>query len=297
MEKEVVTETRANRVIVQPEPEHGAVRRTSWSAVFAGALVALMTTFLLSLLFAGIGLQSLDLTSNQPASGLGTGSVVALVVTNLLALFLGGWVAGYLAGLPRRGDAFIHGILTWGVLTILTVFLLTTALGRFVGGVTSLVGGTVSTATQAVTAAAPDSAQGAGNVLSQIPGFSAVQGQIDQFLNQAGVQNPALASQELGQLIVNRVQAGESLTSTDAQNELETFLTQNSDLTEQEINQQVQSFSQQLEQTQQTVVEGTEEAASVSGLAALGLCAALLVGALVAAVGAAAGKPKDPYAV
>ena len=291
-------ENRAGRVIVQPEATHGALRHTAWSAVFAGALIALMITFLLSLLFAGIGLQSIDLTSNQsPLSGFGTGGIIAAVVTNLLALFLGGWVAGHLAGTSRRSDAFIHGVLTWGVLTILTVFLLTTALGRFVGGVTSLVGNTVSATTQAVVTAAPDSAQGAANALSQIPGFSAVQGQIDQFLNQNGVQNPAQAGQELGQLIVGRVQAGESLTSPDAQAELKNFLTQNSDLTDQEINQQVQEFSQQLEQTQQTVVQGTEEAANVSGVAALGLCAALLVGALVAAFGAAAGTPKDPYAV
>lgn len=297
MEKEVVTES-PNRVIVQPESEHRALRRTSWSAVFAGALIALMTTFLLSLLFAGIGLQSIDLTSSQsPLSGFGTGSIVALVVTNLLALFLGGWIAGHLAGTSRRSDAFIHGVLTWGVLTIITVFLLTTALGRFVGGVTSLVGGALSTTTQAAAAATPNSPQGAANALSQLPGFDAVQGQIDQFLNQAGVQNPAQASQELGQLIVGRVQAGESLTSPDAQAELKTFLTQNSDLTEQEINQQVQEFSQQVDQTQQAVVQGTEEAASVSGTAALGLCAALLIGALVAAFGAAAGTPKDPYAV
>ena len=290
-------ENRANRVIVQPEQGRFTLRHTSWSAVFAGALLALMTTFLLSLLFAGIGLQSIDLTSQQPLSGLGTGGIIALVVTNLLALFLGGWVAGHLAGTPRRSDAFIHGVLTWGVLTILTIFLLTTALGRFIGGVTSLVGGAVSTTTQAAAAATPDSAQGAGSVLSQIPGFNVVQSQIDQFLNQAGVQDPAQASQELGQLIVNRVQAGESLTSPDAQAELKNFLTQNSNLTDQEINQQVQQFSQQLEQTQQTVVQGAEKAASVSGLAALGLCAALVLGALVAALGAAAGTPKNPYAV
>lgn len=160
MEREVVTENRANRVIVQPEPGRFALRRTSWSAVFAGALVALMTTFLLSLLFAGIGLH-IDLTSNQnPLSGFGTGGIAALVVTNLVALFLGGWVAGHLAGVSRRSDAFIHGVLTWGVLTILTIFLLTTALGRFVGGVTSLVGGVLGTTTQAAATAAPNSPQG-----------------------------------------------------------------------------------------------------------------------------------------
>ena len=58
----------ADRVIVASEPDRPSVRRTAWSAVFAGALVALMTTFLLSLLAAGIGLQNINPASEQNTS-------------------------------------------------------------------------------------------------------------------------------------------------------------------------------------------------------------------------------------
>ena len=283
----------ADRVIITAEPDRLSVRRTAWSAVFAGALVALMTTFLLSLLAAGIGLQNVDPASEQNTfAGFGTGGLVALIATNLIALFLGGWVTGYLAGLPRRGDALMHGVLTWAVLTVLTIVLLTTAVGRFIGGAASLVGGTLSSLTQGAAAAAPDSPQGAADALSQLPGADALQSQVDGFLEQAGVQNPEQAGQELAQLVGGRLQAGESLTSPDARAELTDFLTENSELTEAEIDQQVQAFSEQLDQTQQQVAEGAEQAAGISGLAAIGAFVTLLIGAFIAALGAAAGTPK-----
>lgn len=267
----------ADRLLVTSEPDRTPVRRTAWSAVFAGALVALMSTFLLSLLAAGV-----PASEQNALAGYGTGSVVALAATSLIALFLGGWVTGYLAGLPRRGDAFVHGVLT--------VSLLTTAVGGLLGGATSLLGGTISSLSQGAAAASDDA-----GALAQLPGVDLLQSRVDQALEQAGVQDPEQAGQELVQLVTERVQAGESLTSPAAQEELKTFLAQNSDLTEAGIDQQVRELGQQLDETQQQVAAGAEQAAGVSGLAALGTSAALLVGALIAALGAAAGSPKRAY--
>lgn len=282
-----------DRVIVNSGgADNRPVRRTSWGAIFAGALVALMTTFLLNLLFAGIGLTSFDpATSNNPLEGFGTGSIIAVVVINVIALFLGGMVTGRLAGSPRRGDAVLHGILTWSVLTIGTVLLLTSALGRIVGGVAGLVGNTLSSVTQGAVAAAPDAANAAQD--SGLLGN--VQTQINQFLTDAGVQNPEQTGQELVQRVTQRVQNGESLTSPEAQDELTTFLAENSELTEQEINTQVQEFTQQAQQTADQVVETTEEVASVAGTTAFALFGALLLGALIAIFGAVTGSPKDAY--
>lgn len=283
-----------DRVIVNSgSADNRPVRRTSWGAVIAGALVALMVTFLLNLLFAGIGLASFDpATSNQPFSGYGVGSIVVLVVTNVVALFLGGMITGRLAGSPRRGDAVIHGILTWSVLTIGTVLLLTSALGRIVGGVAGLVGNTLSSVTQGAVAAAPDAANAAQNSGLTVDG---VQDRVNQFLSDAGVQNPEQSSQELVDLVRTRVQNGESLTSPEAQEELTTFLADNSELSEQEIETQVQEFTQQAQQTADQVVETTEETANVAGTTAFALFGALLLGALIAIFGAVSGSPKDSY--
>ena len=283
-----------DRVIVNSGgTDNRPVRRTSWGAVIAGALVALMVTFLLNLLFAGIGLTSFDpATSNNPLEGFGTASIIAVVVINVISLFLGGLVTGRLAGSPRRGDAVIHGILTWSVLTIGTVLLLTSALGRIVGGVAGLVGNTLSSVTQGAVAAAPDAANAAQNSGLTVDG---VQDRVNQFLSDAGVQNPEQSSQELVDLVRTRVQNGESLTSPEAQEELTTFLADNSELSEQEIETQVQEFSQQAQQTADQVVETTEETANVAGTTAFALFGALLLGALIAIFGAVSGSPKDSY--
>lgn len=284
----------SDRVIVNSGAnDQGPVRHTAWGAVFAGALVALMITFLLNLLFAGIGLANFDpATSNNPLSGYGTASIVAIVVINVVALFLGGMIAGRLSGSPRRGDAVIHGVLTWSVLTIGTILLLTTAVGRIVGGVAGLVGNTVSSVAQGAAAVAPEAANAAQN---QGLTVNNVQDRINQFLSNAGVQNPEQSSQQLIQLVTQRVQNGESLTSQDAQNEFKDFLANNSELSEQEINQQVQQFTQEAQQTADQVVETTEEAASIAGTTAYALFGALLLGAIVAIFGAVTGAPKDTF--
>ena len=284
----------SDRVIVSSEgAANGPVRHTAWGAVFAGALIALMITFLLNLLFAGIGLANFDpATSNNPLSGYGTSSVVALIVINVVALFLGGLVTGRLSGSPRRGDAVVHGVLTWSVLTIGTILLLTTALGRIVGGVAGLVGNTVSSVTQGAAAVAPEAANAAQN---QGLTINNVQDRINQFLTDAGVQNPEQAGQELVQLVTQRIQNGESLTSPAAQEELKTFLADNSELSEQEIDQQVQQFTQEAQQTADQVVETTQEAANIAGTTAYALFGALLLGAVIAIFGAIAGAPKDTF--
>ena len=283
-----------DRVIVNSGGrDNSPVRRTAWGAVFAGAIIALMITFLLNLLFAGIGLANFDpATSNNPLSGYETGSIIALIVINVVALFIGGLVTGRLSGTPRRGDAVVHGVLTWSILTIGTILLLTTAVGRIVGGVAGLVGNTVSSVAQGAAAVAPEAANAAQ---SQGITLNNVQDRVNQFLSDAGVQNPEQAGQQLVQLVTQRLQNGESLTSQDAQNEFKDFLANNSDLSQQEINQQVQQFTQQAQQTADQVVQTTQEVANVAGTTAYALFGALLLGAIIAVLGALTGAPKDTF--
>lgn len=278
-----------DRVIVNhDEPDNRPIRRTSWGAVIAGALLALMTTLLLTLLFGGIGLNTFDPASSNDPVGNGTGSIIAVIVTNLVSLFLGGYVAGRLAGSPRRGDSIIHGLMTWGVLTLATIYLVSGVLGSLVGGVSSLLTSTLSSVAQV----APEAA-------NALPDQLNVQNQVNQFLSDAGVQNPEQTGQQLVQRIVQRVQNGESLTSPAAQEEFKTFLADNSELSEQEIDQQVQQFTQEAEQTaqdvQNTVTDTAETVTDTAGSVALWGLAGLILGAIVAALGAMAGAPKDRY--
>jgi hypothetical protein len=138
------------------------ISRISWSAVFAGVLVAIVTQMLLTLLGIGIGLGTIDPMEEQnPMAGLGAGSAIWYIISSLLSLFLGGWVAGRLASAPRLFDGIIHGVLTWCLVTLLTIYFLTTTLGSLIGGAGRLVGGIVKTAGSAASAAGP----GLGNLV------------------------------------------------------------------------------------------------------------------------------------
>lgn len=144
------------------------LKRIAWSAVFAGVLVAIVSQLLLTLLGVGIGLSTVDPVSEQnPTAGLGTGSAIWYIISSLLSLFAGGWMAGRLSSAPRRFDGILHGVLTWCLATLLTIYFLTTTIGSLIGGASRLVGGLVRTAGSAVAAAAP----GIGN---------AVQGQLKE---------------------------------------------------------------------------------------------------------------------
>lgn len=134
----------------EPVIEHTGFR-LSWGAVFAGLVVAMALQILFSLLGAAIGLSAVS--PNASAKGVGIGAAVWLIVTALVSLYVGGLVVGRMAGVLTRGDGAIHGVLMWGLYTILALYLLTSGIG-------SLLGGAMQVATTAATATAGAVAQG-----------------------------------------------------------------------------------------------------------------------------------------
>lgn len=111
--------------------------RISWGAIFAGAIIALATQIVLSLIGMAIGLATLNPTTGDSPSGatLGTGAAIWVVISSLISLFLGGYIAARLAG---RFNGWLHGLITWGTLTLLTLMLLTTAAGQLIGAASGL---------------------------------------------------------------------------------------------------------------------------------------------------------------
>ncbi len=179
----------------------GFVKRISWSAVFAGVLIAIVMQLLLSLLGLGIGLGTIDPMEEQnPTAGLGTGTAIWYIISSLLSLLAGGWVAGRLASSPRPFDGIIHGVLTWALVTLLTIYFLTTTIGSLIGGAGRLVGGLVRTAGSAVgsaaSAAGPELGQAVKGKLAENGidvnnlDLGDLRGEVDKVLRQTG--NPAL---------------------------------------------------------------------------------------------------------
>ncbi len=138
--------------------------RISWQAILAGVVLAVTVQLLLSMLGLGVGLGMVNTNSgstpNAGSFGIGTG--LWWLLSNLIALAVGGFAAARMAGVVQRGDGVLHGLVTWGIATLFTFYLLSTALGGLIGGAYSVVGGTLNAAGSSVKAAAGPVAQAAG---------------------------------------------------------------------------------------------------------------------------------------
>jgi len=153
-------------------------KRVSWGAIFAGVAISLAIQVGLSLLGVAIGASAVDpLRDQHPGKGIGMGAGIWWVVSSLISMFIGAWVAGRLSGAVRNTDGRLHGLLTWSVSTLLTVYLLTTAVGSMIGGAASLLG-----------KAAPAAAQAANS------------GDLQSQLRQLGIDPNALKSQAQNQV-------------------------------------------------------------------------------------------------
>lgn len=194
-----------------------AYKRTSWGAILAGTTVVLATQLLLSTLGIGIGASTVNpLTEQNPMSGLGTGAAIWFGISTLLSLFVGGWVAGRLAGVPLKTDSMLHGLLTWGLSTLLTFYLLTSAVGGLLSGTVHAVGGAVSTATQGAATAA-------GGAADQPQIVGQARGAIDKAANEAQ-QLKEQAQSNAPELQEKARQAGASAASGTSKAALGTFV-------------------------------------------------------------------------
>ncbi len=111
------------------------INRISWGAVFAGTAVAFVAQIVFSLLGLAIGLTIIEpLTGQTPVEGIGIGAGIWWIVTALISLFLGGWTAGRLSGMPLHQDAILHGIVVWALVTIISLFFAVAGAGAVASG-------------------------------------------------------------------------------------------------------------------------------------------------------------------
>lgn len=113
-----------------------AVSRVSWGALFAGMFTTLALQLLLITLGTAIGLSVLDATGATPNAqrNVGMAAGIWILLTGLLSLFGGGWVASRVAGVPDQTEGSLHGFLTWGLATVLGAVMLTTVLSSLAAG-------------------------------------------------------------------------------------------------------------------------------------------------------------------
>ncbi len=258
-------------------------RRVSWGAIFAGTLVTIAVFLTLQILGAGIGASALDLTGSRITSGrsLGIGAAIWWFITGLIALFIGGWVAGRLGWRLDRLERALHGLTVWSLFYVAMFLLTLTALGALVGGGVSLLGSGVSAAGQAATTPQGQQAMQQG---MQSQGLS-----------------PQIIQQELAKILGGGAQQGDPSvaaavndylksprTPQDRQQTVQT-ITQATGMSEAQANQMLTN----LERAGQQARETTEKTANITGGTLIGLSIAMIIGAIVAALGSLA-APAPP---
>src|SRR5262249_34889490 len=84
------------------------------------------------------------------ASSFGIGAGIWWLVSTIIALVVGCFVAARLAGVTSRWDGVLHGLVIWAGSVLIAVYLLTSAIGDLIGGASSMLRSTVSAAGSAV---------------------------------------------------------------------------------------------------------------------------------------------------
>jgi len=264
--------------------------RLSWGAVFAGVVIAVAVQLVLGILGAGIGLTMIDpVEGTTPgAAGFGIGAGLYWLITTIVALGAGGYAAARVAGVHERFDALVHGLVVWGVTLILTLYLLTSAVGGIIGGAFRTVGAVASAAGTTVGAAAPAAASVTGidqaDVRSEAAAYLSdgpadpAQMTSEQAQKEIAKQLPALArggadGRRAEARIVDIVAAQRKISRAEAQAQ---------------VTRAKQQFVRTKDQAVATAKSATDKAAGAAAGTSFVLVLALLVGAGAAGFGATA---------
>jgi hypothetical protein len=304
---------------VTPPPEGVApvsVKRISWASVFAGVVLAVAIQLLFSMLGTGIGMSTVDPAqgASPPAKAFGISAGLWWTVSSLIALFLGGWIAAYLAGVPSRVDGMLHGLLTWGLATLLTLYLVGAA-------VSSLLGGLFTMGRTGVSAVAPQAAQVAKEKIQESDlSWENIKQEVQKLLRQTdkpalqpqafeksakkgadaaaesakqAAKQPQAADQELEALFERLIRKAKA-SAADKEGAVNVLVARG--MSREEATRTIENWQRAYQEARAAAEKQAREAAQAAAQAtaqtALWGFFALLLGAIAAAVGGMAGRPK-----
>ncbi|HFI5306119.1 MULTISPECIES: CAP-Gly protein [Serratia] len=329
---------------MQVANELATVKKISWGSVIGGVITVLAVSLLLSTLGTSLGFSIVDPTSDDPVNGAGTTVVVWSAISIILSLAAGAFIAGRLAA----NDGLIHGFLVWAtslivaaVLGALLVGSAVKATGNALGAIASTSGSLLSGAGSAIGKGASGLADAGGKVFdklgidtklepeklqdnvvaalkkSDIPSLQPefMQQQLDAAKSEVGDAVKALALQPensdaiIQDLVAKLKKHGEAISQDVDEDSLKKTLSENTDMTPQEVDQTVKNLvdaknktaqlvnqrlndvevkinqaKQEYTELKQKAREQAAEAAKALSHAALWSFFALLIGAVISAL-------------
>lgn len=100
----------------QPTPSGATPALIRWGAVFGGMVIGLALLIVLTTLWmalgVGTGVEGIEGNLNWFIAG-----------SAILAMFVGGMLAGWLSGVPGAGPGFFNGLTVWGLILIASIFI------------------------------------------------------------------------------------------------------------------------------------------------------------------------------
>jgi len=237
---------------------------------------AIAVQLLLNLLGIGVGAATINPQQGQhPGQGLAVGAAIWFVLSSIISLFVGGWIAGRLAGTPDKKDGALHGFVTWALASLVLFYLLSTAVGGLVGGAASVLGQTASLAARGAQAVTP----AATNVIAQATGVTP-----EQVQSEAG----DIARDSNFKAFVAGVIRNGQVTPQDRQ-ALANLLVERRNMSMQDANATIDRWQAQItqtvQQTKETATQAETTAASGVSKGAFGSFFALLLGLASAVAG------------
>ena len=273
--------------------------RLSWGAVFGGAVAALGLWALLYVFGLAVGLSTIDPNSMRGLRPSAMFAGIWAVIAPLIALFIGGWVAGRGAGFVGRAAGAVHGLVVWSLTTICGGALIVAILSTFASGVAQV--GQAVIRGETPRAAAVESAPGAaaptlsldvGEALRPINDRLLALGQspVSVAAVEAAARRAAAQATAEGRwdhdTLANALTLDTGLSQSDAGQVV--------DRLEAQYREQITEMQMRAQDAADNARVGALKAAERSGKAFWGLFGALLFGLMASVLGGAAGASTLP---
>jgi hypothetical protein len=206
---------------------------------------------------------------------LAVGAAIWFVISSIISLFVGGWIAGRLAGTRNKKEGALHGFVTWALASLALFYLLSTAVGGLLGGAASVLGQTASLAARGAQAVTPT----ATNLIAQASGVTPqqVQAEAGDIVRDsnfqafvAGVIKNGQVTPQDRQALANLLVSRRNMSMQDANATIDRWQAQ---------------IAQTVAQTKQTAAQAEKTAASGVSKGAFGSFFALLLGLASALAG------------
>lgn len=273
----------------------GTMRRIHWGAVLAGVLIAVISQIALNILGIAIGFAAL--TPDDPG-GIGpafdTATVIWIAASTLISVFLGGWTAGYLQSTPDEEVGMMHGLVTWALATLIALFFL-------VSTASSVLSGLGTAVSSGVTLVGSSLADVTASVAPQVSEALNLETQAEQFVDNEIRPITEDITEAQTRQIVNDFsilirEPADTEAAQSARQDIINVVANQTDLTEAEIETQLQQWETDartaLAQAEERAEEIAADVADATAAAAGVIFMMMVIGAFAGGAGGYVGTPR-----